>query len=614
MTDWLEVYGLNYGKPYPEFEYSSADPFDITQLAPSQDPTSRLLDKLTTFDQTSSLLMHDKDKIAALITELQQAMDYEARRLILQQQYGAYRDILISQLEARYEQELNKKKGFGFIKNLFSPINVDYLLLLKQYLYDLKMAADGTGYHAITAELKILANYAYHGPDYFKPFPEPPLDPGTTNRAVAAPDQNIIMYVSGFNSDWQGAAREAYLIAYKLGYELSDIFVFSYVNKSDWPIQLSELIDRNGTFVGDARLLADKQAATSKASPNDQELEELLDKNNKRLRHWNFSSTDNLQSSLYEKSQALATQLQHIKNNLPADQSDRRFNLICTSQGAAIGAGFMLQKNPAQTEFLMDAELNQFLDKYALFIGAHGGSYLAEARKLAGETGILVKLVENVAIFLSRWLPQLEVVQSFKRTLDAPAARDLAISSDFTAGNYRALSPENLAETTAHLKSHKGIEIYHANDDVTTSVPLLPLPGTTEIRLMTGRHGVFPPAGLGDSSYAACNKYIYHYFLTDKQPLPSLESDQLIYCGYIKKGLADKQLPIDKITLPGILGWLHPILATERAKSFLIPFLTGQAGIVDYEVEQEVYKQLNRELKRLKPAYWPCPRFQPFKP
>jgi len=254
------------------------------------------------------------------------------------------------------------------------------------------------------------------------------------------------------------------------------------------------------------------------------------------------------------------------------------------------------------------------LDKYALFIGAHGGSYLAEARKLAGETGILVKLVENTATFLSRWLPQLDFVQSFKQTLDAPATRDLAISSDFTAGNYRALAPGNLAEATAHLKNHQGIEIYHANDDVTTSVPLLPLPSTTEIRMMVGRHGVVPPPGMGDSSYAACNKYIYQNFLPGNKPLPSLESDQLIYCGYIKKGLADKQVPLDNLPLPGLLGWLHPILATERAKSFLIPFLTGQAGIVDYEVEQEVFKELNQELKRLKPAYWPRPRFQPFKP
>ena len=613
MTDWLEVYDMGYGKPYPEFQYP-ADPFDIKQLAPSQDPTSRLLDKLTLYDDTSSLLMYDKDKVAALIKELRQAQDYEARKLILQQQYGAYRDILMAQLEAKYDQELNKKKGFGLIKNVFSPLNVDYLLLLKQYLYDLKAAADGTGYHAITAELKILANYAYHGPDYLKPFPEPPFDPGTTNRAVAAPDQNILMYVSGFNSDWQGAAREAYLIAYKLGYELSDIFVFSYVDKSNWPIQLSEIMDRNGTFVGDARLLADKQAETTKADPNDQELKDLLDRHVNRLRQWCFSSTQNLQSNLYDKSQALAAQLHHIKNSLPADQPGRRFNLICTSQGAGVGVGFMLQKNPAQTEFLMDSELNEFLDKYALFIGAHGGSYLAEARKLAGETGILVKLVENTATFLSRWLPQLDFVQSFKQTLDAPATRDLAISSDFTAGNYRALAPGNLAEATAHLKNHQGIEIYHANDDVTTSVPLLPLPSTTEIRMMVGRHGVVPPPGMGDSSYAACNKYIYQNFLPGNKPLPSLESDQLIYCGYIKKGLADKQVPLDNLPLPGLLGWLHPILATERAKSFLIPFLTGQAGIVDYEVEQEVFKELNQELKRLKPAYWPRPRFQPFKP
>jgi hypothetical protein len=437
------------------------------------------------------------------------------------------------------------------------------------------------------------------------------------------------MYVSGFGSDWQGAVRESFLVGYKLGYKLSDIYVFSYAKNSHHPIRLSDMIDQSGVFVGDARLLTDLESSIAQAknatdkTQFETERDALLAKidtafykDGRKLGEWIFSSLDNFQSNLYDKAECLAAQLHAIKASLPDNQQDCKINLIGTSQGAAVVGGFLLQQNRARNGYLLDETLNPFLNKYVLNIGAHGGAFMAEVKKIAGQTGWLEGLVLNVLGLLARWFPQLEPVRNARLLFLSQATQDLAISSDFIAANYAALDSEtNLAETRKRLVGHDGLEIYNANDDVTTSVPLLPLPSTTEIRMMPGRHGV-PATGTGDGAYAACNKYIYQHLASsspaDRQP--SLESDQLIYCGYIKKGLCDLPVRLDKLDLPVPLRWLNSILGSEKFQTSFIPLLSGQTGVIDYTVEEEIYKLLELKLKRTKPPYWPIIEFNPFKP
>ncbi len=616
MADFLKLYGMHFNNPAASFSYPT-DPVDqlIQPLLPTQTPLERLLvlNNLAVYNKDYSFFTYKPEQTAALFEQIRQAPDYEGRLKIAFEKYDAHLNYLIQTFQARMDEELKKRNSF----NPFTRPNKDYLLLLAQHLNDLQAARDGNGYHAVTVELKILASYAYYGPDYLKPFPKLPTDPGTTNRAVEPPDTNLFFYTSGFLSDWQAAAREAYITGYKMGYRLSDIYFFSYVPDSAEAVQLSEVMDRSGVFAGDARILTDLQGQLNSAKGEDiarinQQIQALLDKNNGRLRRWAFTSEQNLSAKLYEKSQAVAAQLHTILANLPSEQTGRKINLMGNSQGSAVLAGFLLQKNPVKTSFLLDNQLNDFVDKYVLNIGAHGGSFLAETKKISGETGFWYNVAATAVNLLAKNLPQLAPIQFAQKVLASSATQDLAVSSDFVAGNYAALAPENLAETSANLKNHSGLEIYNANDDVTTSLPLLSLPSTVQVRMMPGRHGI-STEGSGDGAYAVLNKYIYPFF-KGEAAVPSLESDQLAYCGYIKKGLADMQVDVSDVPLPGFLRSLKPILSSDRFKSSLLPFVGGQSGVIDYAVEEKVYAMLNTSLKRKKPAYWPSPRFHSFKP
>jgi hypothetical protein len=634
VNNFLELYDIAFSSPSDGLEYPNTDDDQtLKNLCPAQEPLQRLLDELVIYNNNLSFFQHQPTEIAALLQQIRQASTSNERLQLICEHYGKHLDWVIEQFETKRDQFLNKWQRWKFLptplRRLLLRPNRDYLLLLSQHLKDLKAAREGSGYHALTAELKILAGYALCGKKYLEPFPLYDRDPGTTNRAVKPPDNNLIMYVSGFGSDWQAAVREGFMVGYKLGYKLSDVYVFSYATASRHPLRLSEVIDRSGVFVGDARLLTDLESSIAQANNSADKtrfeaerdallarIDTLSYKDGRKLREWIFSSLDNYQSNLYDKAECLAAQLHSIKDNLPQDQKDRKVNLVGTSQGAAILGGFLLQQNRARNGYLMDEELNTFLNKYVLNIGAHGGAFLAELKIIAGQTGWLIGTILNLLNLLTRWFPQLEPVRNARLIFLGQATQDLAISSNYIVANYTALDPRiSLAETKKRLEGHDGLEIYNANDDVTTSLPLLPLPSTTEVRMMPGRHGVMA-AGTGEGVYAACNKYIYQHLAgagpNDRRP--SLESDQLVYCGYIKKGLCDIPLKVDKLNLPAALAWLKPLLDSERFQTSIIPFMSGQTGVIDYSVEEEMYKLLELELKRTKPPYWPTIRFNPFKP
>jgi hypothetical protein len=149
------------------------------------------------------------------------------------------------------------------------------------------------------------------------------------------------------------------------------------------------------------------------------------------------------------------------------------------------------------------------------------------------------------------------------------------------------------------LKKHLGLEVYAANDDITSSLPLAPLPGTVETRMIVGRHEE-RYIGTGEGAVAKSNKYIHNVFCGISAP--DLESDKLIHAGYLKKGLPDFDILPPSNLIP------------EDIRREAVPFLTGRAGVVDYEVQQQVLADLQEKFNLKVPEHWPAPTFKPFNP
>jgi hypothetical protein len=496
------------------------------------------------------------------------------------QLYQRALDEQIKKFRELYQQELDKKKGLQLSLNpakafehFLDRHDKDYMLTLAQHIYDMEAAKAGKGYHALTAELKIVLNYLRSGQQYLQPYPAPEAD-FATGRATQAPDDNIVLYASGYRSSWTDAAREAYSCAYKLGYPLSDIYVFNYRHKG--PLCLGEVMGRNARFVGDFKLFYEVENRLH-ADPDDFDMhtifEELLARSEK-LRDWTFTLDNTLNTSLRANAIALAQQVRQLKALHPG----QRLNLIGSSQGCAILAGFLLQKDEGG-RYLLDDELDQFVDKYALTLPSHGGAFLSQLSSMARQTGFV-----------------LNVLQSFSRELQATATLDMAIDSDYIQANYAALQDPH---TRSRLAKHRGVEVYAANDDLVSSLPLAPLPGTVETRMIDGRH-VERETGTGEGAVAKANKYIHNVFcgVTGLD----LESDKLIHAGYLKKGLPDFDILPSSDLIP------------EAIRREAVPFLTGRAGVVDYEVQQLVLADLEEEFTLKVPEYWPSPTFKPFIP
>src|SRR4051794_10984596 len=89
---------------------------------------------------------------------------------------------------------------------------------------------------------------------YVEDYPVKPLNPGTT-RFAQSPDNNMVIYITGFRSNWRDACREAYSTVYKLGYKLEDIYVFNYQDKP--PLLLADVMSHNAWFIGDFKILTE---------------------------------------------------------------------------------------------------------------------------------------------------------------------------------------------------------------------------------------------------------------------------------------------------------------------------------------------------------------------
>ncbi len=561
----------------------SHQPDDIARtnaaLAPSGSPNERQINGKVIYSANGRLM--DIPNVVEWVMRAGNSL--EERRAAARQLYLDTLKKQIANFEYRYQAEKEKIKGLiisldparAFQHFLDHP-DKDYMLLLAQHLHDLKAALAGTGFHALTSEYKILVNFINLGLDYLDAFQTPLTDPGTY-RFSAPPDNNLVVYVSGYHSDWQSATREAYSTAYKLGYALEDIYVFNYREKE--PIQLSEIMGHNARFVGDFKVLLElEKSLSSDEKLDDPELLKYKDElwnSNPRLQNWTFTQQDNLNSSLLGNSIELGRQIKQIKAARPG----KKINLMAISQGCAITVGFLLQKD-THRRYIFDIELAQVIASYSIIISAHGGAFLSQAASFASKTGIIIDLIKPIA-----------------KEIGAKITQDLAIDSDFTQATYAALADPITRE---RLKNVRGLEVYAANDDITTSMPLAMLPSTREVRMVTGRHGEII-VGTAESAGNKANKYI-HNFLAGKV-YPDLKSDSLIYSGYLKKGLPDFDI-----------GAESPIPIPDGVRQGLVPLLTGKSGVIDYDVLRQVFKDIREDFDLEIPKHWPKPSFAAFRP
>lgn len=580
MLKLLEQYGFKYDDPLspPVYPGESDGLARVSQqLAPAGEPSQRRVNDRLIYSADGKLL--GQANIAEWVASLAN-QSYQEKLEAACQLYQRALDEQLKKFRELYQEELDKKKGLQLsfnpaeaFEHFLDRHDKDYMLALAQYIYDMEAAKAGKGYHALTAELKIVLNYLRSGQQYLQPYPAPEAD-FATGRTTQAPDENIVLYASGYGSSWTDAAREAYTSAYKLGYPLSDIYIFNYRNKG--PLCLGELMGRNARFVGDFKLFYEVENHLH-ADPDDFDMhtifEELLAQSEK-LRDWTFTIDDTLNTSLRANAIAMAQQVRQLKALYPG----KRLNLIGSSQGGAILAGFLLQKDDDGL-YLLDDELDRFVDKYALTLPAHGGAYLAQLSSIARQTGFVVN-----------------ILQTFSREVQAQATLDMAIDSEYIQANYAALQDP---QTRSRLARHRGVEVYAANDDLISSLPLAPLPGTVETRMIAGRHGE-REAGIGEGTVAKANKYIHNVFCGVAGL--DLESDKLIHAGYLKKGLPD----FDILPSTGLIP--------DAIRREAVPFLTGRAGVVDYEVQQLVLADLEEEFTLKVPEHWPAPTFKPFIP
>jgi hypothetical protein len=581
MVGILEQYAQKFEAPGYTVEYPDT-PAELEKaskaLAPSGVPSYRKVNDKIVYSADGNLM--GIPNVAEWVLKAGQTHDERIETALAL--YHQKLEEQIANFEQRYDEELQKIKGFFSSWDLLTDLerlldnpDKDYLLLLGQYLKDLKAVQRGSGIHCLAAELKILLNYIHYGKAYLQPYQAAETDMDT-GRAIEAPDENLVMYASGYQSDWQSAVREAWYTAYKLGYPLRDIYVFNYSGKG--VLQLSEVVGRNGRFVGDFKLILELDKKIHDADEKEklalQQLREELLRNSPNLQNWLFTRDDNLDSTLPQNALRLADQLREVIRKNPG----RKVNLIASSQGTAIMTGFLLQKR-ADGAYIMDNELKQAIEKYAFTVPAFGGAYLAQARMVADQTGMLIKLASP-----------------FAKEVNAQITQDLAINSDFTLATYAALQEP---DTLNNLAGLSGITVYAANDDVTTSIPLAHLPTTLETKMVDGRHTELA-IGLGDATVCKCNKYI-HNSLSGKIMF-DLESDKLIYSGYLKKGLPDFDiLPPNN-------------LIDQSIRNGLVPFLTGRAGVIDYDIMQKVLGEIHEEHKLSVKPFGTNPTFDPFIP
>jgi hypothetical protein len=487
-------------------------------------------------------------------------------------------------------------------------VDRNYLFLLKQHIEDLEniefpvdpLAKLSGTFHALTTEYNVLRNCIQFGSGYIQDYPVANLDPGF-NRFNMPPDQNLVIFVSGFKSSWDDAVREAYATAYKLGYPLEDIYVFNY--GSETPLHLAEIIGKNGRYVGDFKLRYEllkmiKMEIGLKSSTSRQSgspFAPKLDDLNNKLSNFLFTEDNNLGGTLDSYAARLARNILYIKNERIEDiENGRKINLIGSSQGSAVVAGFLLGNydsyNPGSEK---DREINVLLGKYALLISAHGGAYLAQAYSFVlKKTNLLFSLVTMLVDFTRKYATSL-------------VTRQLAIDSPFTQANYER------AASATRLNNLEGIEVYAANDDVTTSLPMARLPSTKFIRMISGRHGEII-TGLDEQAGNKANKYIYH-FLNKGIIYKNFESDLLIYSGYLKRGLPDADFTTALFTIfPAGLRFIIRLFLNNVIGTRLIPTFFGGAGVVSVDVQRTVMNELGRKLLIEEPTYWPRLKFEDF--
>ncbi|NWJ96539.1 MAG: hypothetical protein HXX20_12220 [Chloroflexi bacterium] len=567
--------------------------------------------KLTNYRTPRSRLVKDKKiyqaqgllGIEEVVSWVEQAgTTVEERLATAQHLYFERLDETINSFEFSYQEEWNKHKGLELSFNpteafshFLDQADIAYLLLLAQHLHDLKAARKGEGFHALTAEYNVLVNYITYGEEYLTDYTCPPIQFGN-NRFAEPPDGNLVLFTSGYASDWQSAVREAYGTAYKLGYALEDIYIFNYLHST--PLQLAQIMGPEGRFVGDFKIILelDKELnIVDNFGLLQRKLKEWFVKDYQKLlsyknelqekvqvKRWIFSVDDNFETSLLADAKAYALQLKSIL----AQHPHRRINLLSNSQGSAITAGFLLLKDRyTEGQVLLDDTLDKFVDKYALTASAHGGAFLAEAATISRRNGPLLKIAGLVS-------KQIQAEKTF----------ELAIGSEYTQAIYA--SADRMAgdpETKKRVLSHPGIEIYACNDDVTTSFPLNPLPGTLEVRMVSGRHHELM-VGIDEASGNKGNKYMYNFLKGNCTP--DLKSDLLSYSGYLKKGLPDLELFDRNFKVPKDFE--------DFKKNFVPIFLTGAAGVVDYQVQAEVMAALGKPFDLKPPTYWIRPVANPF--
>lgn len=549
-----------------------------------------------------------------LFLDIMHATSYDEARQIICERYCNHLQTLKRLLEAEFDKTVKDQDNIlGFIPNPI--IDEDKLRLYGQQLSDIELALNGEGHYATTAQVKMLLNYLHFGPDYYEQeFPRYGLS-GLGNRIqLTEPDElqnKLVIFVTGFTSSWQTAAREAYAVAYKLGYDIDNIYLFSYSEACQEPLQLSAIYNRVFDFSPVAEIL-NKYYSELDTRPFNEALQApeiaglFQNDANLNFKNWVWGKRDNIDSDLSNKSAALAKQINKIAE---IRGQNVHLNIIGISQGAAVVGGFLLQADPTTLaeppgEYHLNKIPQGFIEKYALVISAHGGANLAEAYQEA--------LIKRPWIMILRGLIQLipkfrfpfskvnnqqdfsYFAKELSLILDGRATRDLAISSQYTKRNYEALQGARLQETIERLNGITGIEIYAGNDDITTSLPLLTLPSTKRVRMVPGRHSA-GIEGAGKEAVAThLVKYIHEFF----QDLParySLDSDQLLYCGYVKKGLPDTfndkiQEGVAKLKWSGDLPKV--LLAFSRAKGATT--LTGPSGIIDLHAQRYLYERFGQ--------------------
>lgn len=608
---------------------NSLPPESVAKWATERDePEFRRADGMFIYKPTRGLLGLE----GAALIELAQRGAGSEQAAVLQEVTTIYRERLASELAAltrKYQGShwLFWRKNSRFLLwQYISDIN-SALNRLNQPQTPETLAAPNTPatsqslnrpFHALTAEYNMLCHYIRQGQSYTEKLKPTELASGTT-RYASAPDNHLTLFVSGFKSNWQSAVREAYATCYKLGYALEDIYIFNYKPGATQPLRLADFMDTNARFVGKYKILAElEKAVTEGLYQNDLAAKLYLQslRLDPDIARFNFSEDENMSTAVLANSQALAIQLHYVRDtrgNPLADPNSedsgqlpqRKLNLIAQSQGGAVAGGFLLQVNEAGNP-IFDEQLKQFVAGYALLISAHAGAYLAQTARILIQTKpLLYKLI--------RWAKP-DIVASRK-------VEDLALDSPFTQASYTRLYSKDAAGNyyynpwlKEHLKNHAGIEIYAANDDVTTSVPLAALPSTQVVRLIGGRHQEII-IGEGPNAGNRANRYLWLFFKARATQASSAinafprnyESDRLLLAAYLKRGLPDYDI------VAYTKGFMFSVLRfIFRTPQSVIYFLIGESGIVDYPVYRKVRQDNNESIQLAEPAFIPLVNFEDF--